>query len=384
MTSVLRYLIPVLIVAGPAHAEPVVSGYVQADAIVWSDDSVDGVNPANGAVLNDERFLIRRARLHAEYTHDAITGALELDGNTSGGSPTAKLLSAQLTYTFKRDRLKVAASAGLFKTPFGAEVPASDRDKPFLESPAFARALFPGNYDAGAMVRGSYGPARWSLAIVNGAPVSDTQWHGKDPLQSYDFVGRLGAIVSGPARSSFEVGVSGSSGTGYHAGRAATDDDLKWVDANGDGMVQSTELVGIPGMPAQPGATFHRNAVGADAQVHWCLCTVGTGLAFAELAYAKNLDRGIVYADPIAASRNLHHLGFAVGLVQNLGAHASAGVRYDRYDADRDESDNVFSTLSVMATARLHDARLLLQYDHEREPASQTANAVTVRAQVGF
>ncbi len=38
-----------------------------------------------------------------------------------------------------------------------------------------------------------------------------------------------------------------------------------------------------------------------DVAVHWCICVIGTGAAYAEGAIATNLDRGLVYADPIAS-----------------------------------------------------------------------------------
>jgi len=381
-----------------------VGGYLQADAIPWSEDSLDELDPSTREPLNQERFLIRRARLRADAKRDALSGTIEFDGNTIGGTPTVRLLSAQATFTYPHgDTPLVAATVGLFKTPFGVEVPASERDKPFLEPPAFARALFPGNYDGGAMARGAYGAARWSVAVVNGAPVGDAQWNGKDPSASFDIVGRVGAVVEGPYRSRFEAGASAITGTGLHAGTPATKDELQWVDANQDGRVQETELMVIAGTSATPSQTFERNALGFDVQAHWCLCVVGTGMAFAEAVLATNLDRGIVYADPIATSRDLRELGFAVGVVQNVGKVAQVGVRYDWYDADRDASerqgvmlvgiDKVFATTSVMAAAHWKVARVLAQYDHERnpfgradngEPTTRAADRVTLRVQVGF
>ncbi len=379
------------------------TGYVQADSIAWSDDSSDELAPGTGEPLNQERFLIRRGRLRAETRRDALSGSIEFDGNTVNGA-VARILSAQVGYTVgDRGKPLVALSAGLFKIPFGAEVPANERGKPFLEPPAFARALFPGNYDGGAMVRGSYGIAQWSVALMNGAPMGDAQWKGKDVSSSYDIVGRLGTVIDAPYQWRIEAGVSAITGRGLHAGTPATKDELQWVDENQDGIVQTTELQIVPGMTATPSQGFERNAVGADIAVHWCLCKLGTGAAFAELVAATNLDRGLVYADPIVTDRDLRQLGFAIGAVQSIGQHAQLGVRYDRYDADRDANeregvvlvgvDKVFSTLSVMATARWSDARVVVQYDHERNPfgraddgmpTTRSADKVTVRAQVGF
>ena len=42
------------------------------------------------------------------------------------------------------------------------------------------------------LLRGGYGIARWSLAMMNGAPMGDAQWKGRDPSSSYD-LGTTGA-----------------------------------------------------------------------------------------------------------------------------------------------------------------------------------------------
>lgn len=386
------------------------TGYTQVDAIPWAQGSVDELDPATHEPLDQIRFLIRRARLRAEAHKDALSAAIELDGNTTGGAATARLLSAQVAWRLQRagdERPLVVLSAGLFKTPFGAEVPAAERDKPFLEPPAFARALVPGSYDAGVMAQGSYGLARWSVAVVNGAPLGDLQWKGKDPASSYDLVGRLGAVVDGPRRLRVEAGVSGLTGRALHAGTPPTKDDIQWVDDNQNGIVDATELQIIPGSPGTPSSTFAHQALGVDLSVHWCLCVLGTGAAFFEAALATNLDRGLVYADPVAASRNLRQLGYAIGAVQHVGAYAQVGLRYDRYDADRDAVlreglDAVtvrkrFSTLAVMATGQWPEkwpgARLVVEYDRQRNPfgrgddgsaVARAADQLIARVQVGF
>ena len=375
------------------------TGYVQADAVALDQASVDQLDPGTSQPLNQERFLIRRGRLRAEARKDALSASLELDGNTVNG-PAVRLVSAEVAWRY--DRLLVA-SAGLFKTPFGAEVPASERDKPFLEPPTWARAMFPGSYDAGARIAGGYQLLRWTFAIVNGSPAGDLQWAGKDPSSSFDFVGRIGADIAGPRRWRVEAGVSGLSGTGLHPGTPPTKDSLQGVDENGNGLVEPIELMVIPGKPGTPSEKFHRNALGADLAVHWCLCTLGQGVAFGEVALATNLDRGIAYADPVAQSRDIRELGFAVGIVQEVTPRAMVGVRFDRYDADADANeragtqlvrvDRVYSTLSLMAAARWSTSRLVVEYDHERnplgrsdsgEPITRSADRITLRAQVGF
>ena len=375
------------------------SGWVQADAVAWSEDSFDEIDPTTGDPLNQERFLIRRGRIRAEGERGALFAAMEIDGNTIDG-PDARILAAQVGWRHPQ----VEVVAGLFRTPFGFEVNMAERDKWFLEPPAFARAFFPGNYDGGVMVRGAYGVGRFVLAATNGVPVADAQWRGLDPADSIDLVGRVGAVVELPYRARVELGVSARPGRGVSPRAPPAQESFEWIDDNQNGLIDNvTELRVVPGTPGTPSQTFDRRGVGGDVQVHWCLCALGTGLAYAEVALGTNLDRGLIYADPIRAGRDARQLGFQVGVVQNVTEHAQVGVRYDRYAADRDASERlglelvgaepVFSALGVMASARIGDARLVVQYDHEKNPfgrdasgtpTTRDADRVMIRAQAGF
>lgn len=376
------------------------TGWLQTDLIAWSQQALDELDPSTGAPINDERFLIRRGRLRADGKKGNLFGLVELDGNTIEG-PTARILQAQVGWKHG-DLVKVRA--GMFRIPFGAEVPMQERIKWFLEPPTVSRALFPGNYDGGLMASGALGFAHWAIAMTNGAPVADAQWRGVDPTRSFDFVGRVGIDVAGPYRSRVVAGVSALAGTGLHRGTPPTKDSFQWIDENQDGLVQPLELNLVPGVTGTPSETFARDALGADVMVHWCLCVLGPGLAFAEVALATNLDRAIVFADPVAQGRrDLRELGFAIGVVQDVTPYAQVGVRYDWYDGDRDAQqragvdivtvDQVFSTLSVMATGRWSGARVMVQYDRNRNPygrgddglpTTRNDDRVTLRAQVGF
>jgi hypothetical protein len=394
----------------PARRVPVVTrtgwpllatGYLQLDAIPWNQASVDELDPGTGAPLNQTGLVVRRARLRVEASRDGLSGGLELDGNTLTG-PSLRLLGAQVGYALPDGAPRLGIVGGLIKIPFGAEVPAAERDKAFLEPPTWARALFPGNYDVGAQLHGELGLARWSVALMNGAPVGDAQWRGKDPSASYDLIGRLGAVVLGPRHLRVEAGVSALHGSGLHAGTPPIKDSIQWVDGNLDGIVQLTELQVVPGTPGTPSQAFARQAVGGDLQVRWCT-VAGDGAAFVEGVLATNLDRGVRYADPIATTRDLRELGVSLGVVQGVLGRGELGVRYDRYEADRDASQQagvtvvgahpVFATLAVMAAAHVHGARLVVEYDHERNPlgrgldgtpTTRAADRVTLRAQVGF
>ncbi|CAN5714953.1 hypothetical protein BH11MYX1_BH11MYX1_56260 [soil metagenome] len=379
--------------------------FVQIDAVPYSQHSLDEVDPAGtGVSLNEEMIAVRHGFVRLEARRERYFAELELDGNTVKG-PGARIQTSQVGWSYPDDRgdALVRVRAGLILIPFGALVPTNARYRSFMEQPTFSRALFPGDVDAGVNVDGAYGLVRYSVAAMNGAPAGDAQWAGRDPSSSYDLMGRLGTDLPLPHRGRFVAGISAVTGHGIHAGKPATKDALQWIDENQDGIIQVTELVDVPGSPAIPSQTFSRNAIDLDATVHWCLRGLGHGQLQFEAAIAKNLDRGVVYADPVARSRDVRELGFALGLEQELGPFALAGVRYDRYDADRDASERAgvatvytherFSTLSVMTAARFHTARLTGQYDHvtnpfgradNGEPTTQRADKLTFRAQVEF
>jgi hypothetical protein len=136
--------------------------------------------------------------------------------------------------------------------------------------------------------------------------------------------------------------------------------------------------------------------------VHYCIIP-GPGVAFAEAIIATDLDRAVIYADPIANARELRELGYSIGVVQNITPYAQAGVRYDYYDGDRDahqmigvalvNTRQIFSTLSFMAAALWNGARFTAQYDHQRNPfgigdngapTTKEDDQFTLRVQVGF
>ena len=92
----------------------------------------------------------------------------------------------------------------------------------------------------------------------------------------------------------------------------------------------------------------------------------------------------MIEADPIASSRDLREAGFDVGVVQAITPWAQAGIRYDRYNADRDASERegvtlvqtneIFSTLALMVAARRGTGRLMVEYDVNRNPYGRADN----------
>ena len=388
-----------------------IGGFVHADLVPFRQSSEDQLNPSTGDTLNQNRFLIRRARLRLAADYGLITGAFELDGNTVNGA-TARIIAAEATLRWPPppegagpDYVPyISGTFGQIKIPFGFEVPQSDRDRHFLERATIIRALFPGEYDLGFRLAGGWRFLRYSVAVMNGHPVGERAFPGRDPDAGKDFLGRLG--VDTPAGQWLHIagGISGLTGVGFSRGTPATKDVIQWVDRNEDGVYQPGELVVLPGASALPSRTFDRFAVGGDVQVGVKIPTLGRLTVYGEFVLAKNLDRALFIADPTFAARDYRELGYYIAFTQELTKYGMIGVRYDYYNPDQDSNDRRSGTLvpqdasywslAMTGSVRLPPyGRLVLEYDLNRNhlgrspsgvPTNLADDAFTIRAEVVF
>ena len=379
-------------------------GYVQADYQV-RQSSEDQLDPTSGQPLNQDRFLIRRARLGVTMDRQYGEGRLEIDGNTVNG-PALRLFDAEASAKWpgrgEGAPPVVMGTIGLFRIPFGHEVPQDDRQRFFMERSTAARALFPGEADLGARVGGGWHFVRYVLAVMNGQPLGGNAFAGLDPNHQKDIVGRLG-VEDSLGRIDFAGGVSGLRGTGFHPGTTATKPTLQWNDSDENGSIGTGEVTGVPGLAAGASSNYTRFAFGADLGASARLPhQLKTSLA-AEFYLANDLDRGIFPADPKAAtSRSFRELGYTLALVQEFGRW-QLGVRYDYYNPDQDSNKNAkgspvptdvsYSTLAVAAACVAPWGRLIVEYDHNQNhlgintsgmPANLADDAVLVRGEVKF
>jgi hypothetical protein len=381
------------------------SGYVQADAVLHRQSSQNEVSPT-GEPLNQDRFTIPRAHLRVDAERWLLSAALEIEATTVNG-PALRVVEAGLSIRWQGPDREgpplLMGTMGLFKIPFGFEVPELDPHRLFLERSTLARALFPGTYDLGFRLQGGYRFLRYAFALVNGEPIGERSFPARDPTAAKDLVGRVGLDTAITPSLRIRAGLSALSGEGFHVGTPATKDVLVWRDANEDGIVQLSEIQVIPGAAATPSQTFHRFAVGGDLGVTARLPVLGELTVLGEIARSGNLDRGVLPADPVGAGRDLRELGFHVGLTQELTRYAMIGARYDRYDPDADASeqralqrvprDSAFTTLAVTGALRYPPGRLLFEYDHNTNALGRTAgglpatladDAFTLRGEVTF
>lgn len=381
-------------------------GYLQADWNVWNQASRDELNQSNGNLLNDNRFLIRRARLRGTIDREYVAGVLEFDGNTVNGA-TARIIDAEASLKLPGEPNApplAMLTLGLFKIPFGFEVIQSDRDRLFMERSLSERALFPGEFDVGIRLMGGWQFARYAIAVQNGEPLGEkATWPGRDPNNAKDVTGRLGLETPVGGGLAVAAGVSGLSGTGFHPGTPSTKTTVQWNDRNQNGQVDPGEITAVPGMAAFPSQNFTRFGYGADLELSLNLPGVGTTTLYGEVYLAQNLDRGLVPADPYGPlSRDMREIGGYAAVTQELGPHFAAGLRYDYYNPDRDSADPAhvlvptsfaFNTLSVVAAFILRPARFSLEYDRNRNhqgrdsggnPTNLASDTIVLRGQVAF
>ncbi len=393
----------------PAKIDPLtatglqISGYLQAQ-YQHNQLSQDELTP-DGHPYNQDRFVLRRARLVVERPFDYGNLKLELDANTVDGlqvAPRRVYGSLHLPNPTSAEPF-VALTAGLFDIPLGFELQQSTEDRLFMERSLGSRALFPGDADVGAQLHGGLGPLRYQVAVVNGVPLSATASATDVFTQKKTFLGRLGAEVESPDRYTFAGGASFLSGTGFHRGTTATAPQLLWSDANLNGLVSLDELGAIPAQAASPSSTYQQWAVNLD--FHGAVRSpIGWTQLFGEATLASNLDRGLFAADPVSTGFDLRELAWNVAAIQDIFDYGAVGFRVDAYNGNSDAFearrglflpvDLSVLTLSPLAMVQFPGfGRLLFQYDYvvdhlgrdvSGEPIDLANDQWTLRAQVGF
>ena len=82
-------------------------------------------------------------------------------------------------------------------------------------------------------------------------------------------------------------------------------------------------------LPCRP-QNFGREALGFDAEVTVQIPKLRALQLAGEVVIARNLDRGLFPADPVASGRDLRELGYYAQMVQEITL-CLLGVRYDVY-----------------------------------------------------
>jgi hypothetical protein len=373
----------------PTESALDISGYAQLQ-YETHQDSEDQLRQG-GVLLNQDRFLVRRARLKLvrEWAYAALL--LEFDGNTKSG-PSARLQKAEGSLVWGRSTEKdqpprVSLTLGLFDLPFGRELWESSKARWFMERSLASRAFFPGEPDVGARLAGGVSFFRYQIALTNGEPTDEKSGLAlQDPNKNKDITVRVGADA-GP-RESLRVsgGVSFNRGRGFHAGTDATKGLVAWNDRNEDGDVDDGELYGQPASTATPSRTFRRWAVGGDLALR-LKTRIGWLDVTGEVTAASNLDRGLFIADPTLTNTNVRELGYYAAITQEVSPYGVVGFRFDTYDPNADFLEaragkllprtQTIHTYSPLVGLVLPDrARLLLEWDIVRDYLARDSRGV--------
>jgi hypothetical protein len=381
------------------------SAFVQVDGVAFRQSSEDELNGATSEPLNQDRFVLQRARLRAELTRPHVSGALELDANTVNG-PQVRVFDAYVSGRWDGPRdapPHVMLTLGLFRIPFGFETGERETGRLFLDRSHFARAFFPGNNDLGVRLSGGYRFLRYSFAAMNGSPLGQQDYPAVDPNKSKDILIRLGVDTRPASWLRIVAGGSGLAGTGFSPGQPSTKDVLVWRDVNENGIVEITEIQAIAGSAATPSRNFDRFALGGEIAVTVTIPRAGDLRIASEVVWAKNLDRGLFPADPVPLGRDLREIGYHVGLTQEITQYAQLGVRYDWYSPDTDASEQLgvaqvprdpsVSALAIAGAFRYEMARVVVEYDHrtnalgrapDGSPRTLPDDSLTIRGEVAF
>jgi hypothetical protein len=367
----------------------VITSYVQAE-LQNHEDSEDQLRPG-GALMNQNRFLVRRGRIRLAREWDYSSVMIEVDGNTTSRQ-VFQLWHAEASVMWRGGKPAPAPpllklTGGIFDVPFGYEVPESPRKRFFMERSVLSRAFFPSEPDLGAMLSGQLGWLRYGLAFTNGEPLSEpTTFAGLDPNNHKDFVGRIGAVI--PIKD-VEVsgGVSMLNGSGFVKGSDATKSTLVWTDINENRKVDvDTEITALPGTAASPSRNFRRWAMGADLQFRFKTGAGWTSL-LGEIQMGSNMDRGLFIVNPTISGQDTRELGYYLGFVQEVTPYGAVGFRTDFYNPNADflgfqsgklvpVSQRMRTYSPLVAFVIPGHARLVFQYDFIRDFLGRDATGV--------
>lgn len=307
----------------------------------------DTIAKANGDTTNPDFFRLRRARLLVIATPtDAMRVAFEIEplpkGGATGGTGTVgRWIEAAGIARFGPDA-RLELGVGEFKVPFGTEIIQSDADRPFIERSFAEQNLFPSEFDVGARATFLAKKDRVHLqaAVVNGVTQGE-----KDYATLPDFNRAKDLVL----RANYDFGPLAVGANGYAGGGQRVDAaNLRFKQYNRWGV--NGEL------------TLHHSFSKA----------LGMTKAFAEVTYAQNLDRGVIYASslpdiPKVITQSVvdkNELGFFVRGEQDASKWITLGVRYDYYTPDTSFSDNQRHTFSgVLVLHFTKNLQLMSEYD---------------------
>lgn len=289
----------------------------------------------DGTTTNGTFFRVRRARLRTFYETDVMRLFLQIDALPAGGIGPGVgtiLRNAEATgiVHWTRD-VRTEFTAGLFFTPFRAELLEPSLKRPFIERTWFIQNAFPTERDYGAHIKtiALDDHLDVDLAVVNGQRLGERTFVALPDLnRSKDFLGRAG----------YKLGFVRLGASGYL----------------GRGQVVDPQALRFK--------QYDRRAVNFEAAAaHRVLGSVGESRLSAELTLGRNMDSGVIYAfavpripnDITKDVANIDERAVYVRFEQDVTRHATLGYRYDMYSPDTAIKNNARDTHAFLAVWKI-------------------------------
>lgn len=383
------------------------SGYIQPQFQVAQDKGIESFAGGNFREFSDNRFMLRRARLKADYWIDSKTSHLPLALFTFQFEATERDVNVRDVFVrlFEPQRHNFSLTAGMFSRPFGYEVNLSSQYRETPERGRMSQILMPSERDLGVMVtyesqkKGRKHPQfKIDAGLFNGQGKS-----GPAEFDSYkDFISRIGLK---PVPATADLSISGGLSLLLGGWAQATQYKYTMTDKNG------APDFAIDSSMSNIGAKAPREYYGADVQLeykhgwgkteirgeYWRGIQPGTASTTAnpgelpeEPTYIRNFDGAFFY------------------FLQNIGSEKwEVMAKYDWYDPNTKVSgteigrtgtamtkaDIRYNTLGVGLTHYFNNnLKVLAYYDIVRNEETALArytsdvedNVFTLRMQLRF
>jgi len=298
-------------------------------------DANDTIALPDGTTTNGTFFRVRRARMRTFYETDVMRMFLQIDALPAGGIGPGVgtiLRNAEATGIVRWTRdIRTEFTAGLFFTPFRAELLEASLDRPFIERTWFIQNAFPTERDYGAKMKTiAFGDRLVvDLAVVNGQRLGERTFVALPDLnRSKDFI----------AYATYRLAFVTLGASGY-AGRGQV------VDAQALRFKQ-----------------FDKWAANLQASAAYRLLrNVGDSRLSSELTFAQNMDSGVIY--PFAVPRiptnitsdveNVDERALYVRFEQDIKRHVTLGYRYDMYTPNTTINNNARDTHAFLAVWKI-------------------------------
>lgn len=297
-------------------------------------DANDTIAKADGTTTNGTFFRVRRARMRTFYETDVMRMFLQLDALPAGGVGPGIgtiLRNAEATGIVRWSRqVRTEITAGLFFTPFRAELLEASVFRPFIERTWFIQNAFPTERDYGVHAKTIALRDRLvvDFAVVNGQRLGERTFVALPDLNRSKDTILYTAYTAGPVT----LGASAYLGRGQ--------------------IVDATNL---------RYKEFAKRAANLQASATYRVLPVGDTRLSSELTFARNLDTGLNYAYALPQIRprfadavaTRDHRALYVRVEQDLKRHVTLGYRYDMYTPDVTIKNNARDTHAWLAVWKI-------------------------------